>query len=175
MREEDRIIVAFDRDHVQNPTIADCVAWRLDLVDDWVIADTDPKLGRGCNQRVRAIGMAETSHLAFMDDDDVYLDGALEAFRSASPDRPTVFRMEHPAIGVIWDRPELRYGNVSVQQIVVPNLPEKLGSWEPWDGRDGADFTFLHTTVSKMGEPVWRHEVVARWRPSGQEQSGTNG
>lgn len=119
--------------------------------------------------RVHGIGLATGTHLAFMDDDDVYTPGAIDLMREAACERPVIFRMDDYHHGIIWRTPDLYFGNVSTQMYVVPNVPEKLGSWEqhaPGLPQPGGDFTFIRETCELMGEPVWREEVISVLRPA---------
>jgi glycosyltransferase involved in cell wall biosynthesis len=126
--------------------------------------------GLGNAQRMRGIELARGTHLLFMDDDDVYAAGALESMRDAACDRPVIFRMDATSVGlgVLWADPELRYANVGTPMFVVPNEPGRLGEWRPqttyWG--EGADFTFIVGCCVRMGEPVWREEIVAVIRPA---------
>jgi glycosyltransferase involved in cell wall biosynthesis len=118
--------------------------------------------------RVAGIGMATGTHLAFMDDDDVYTRGAVQLMRAAASDRPIIFRMDHYSYGHLWRTPEILFGNVSTQMYVVPNDPARLGTWKPhMPGlkEPGGDYTFIKETCEMMGEPVWRDEVIAKLRP----------
>lgn len=133
----------------------------------------DPSLGRGGAEKVEGAARATRTHLAFMDDDDIYLPGALEAMRTHATDVPVVFRMDGSRVGIgtIWREPVLRYTNVSTQMFVVPNDPAKLGVWVPHEqygvgGKPaGQDFTFLKGCCERMGAPVWREEVISQLRP----------
>jgi glycosyltransferase involved in cell wall biosynthesis len=118
----------------------------------------------------RQVGIQRASgtHLAFMDDDDVYTSGAIATMRNALGDVPVIFRMDDPLHGVIWREPEIRWANVSTQMYVVPNVPDKLGSWTPhMPGLKcpGGDFTFISETVENFGGVVWREEVTSVIRP----------
>ena len=115
-----------------------------------------------------AYELATGTHLAFMDDDDEYPPGAVALMRNAAADVPVIFRMDHYAHGILWRDRVLEFGNVSTQMYVVPNVPEKLGTWEPHIPglpEPGGDYTFIASTVSKMGGRVWREEVIAVLRP----------
>lgn len=127
----------------------------------------------GAAARMDAIRRARGSHLLFMDDDDEFLPGAFDAFRSfaeETPDRVGIFRMRYqfhpsyPRRHVLWETPELREGNVSTQMFCVPNLPDKLGVWNP--ERAAGDLDFILGTCALQGDPIFREEVVAVIRPA---------
>lgn len=120
---------------------------------------------RGYQARTEAIRRATGTHLAFLDDDDVYLPGALETMAAHACDRPVIFRMDDPLHGILWRDPDLRYANVGTPMILVPNDPARLGQWAPHENGRGGDFTFITGCVEKMGPPVWREEIIARVRP----------
>lgn len=131
---------------------------------DEVIVVTDSTGDHGYTARMKGMAQAAGTHLAFLDDDDVFTPGAIELFREAASDRPVVFRMDHPSHGVLWREPTLEFGNVGTPMFLVPNVPEKLGKWEPHMhglAEPGGDFTFIAGCVDRMGEPVWREEIVA--------------
>jgi len=122
----------------------------------------------GYTARTKGMAQATGTHLCFMDDDDVYLPGAIGLFREHACDRPVVFRMDHYDHGILWREPVLEFGNVSTQMLLVPNVPEKLGVWAahaPELREPGGDYTFIRGCADKMGDPVWREEVVAKLRP----------
>jgi glycosyltransferase involved in cell wall biosynthesis len=121
--------------------------------------------------RQEGIQHASGTHLAFFDDDDVYVPGAVDLMRETACDVPVIFRMDDYYHGIIWSQPQLAFGNVSTQMYVVPNWPDVLGTWEPHAPglpQPGGDFTFITETVEMMGGPVWREEVIAVLRPSAE-------
>lgn len=118
--------------------------------------------------RAHGIQMASGTHLAFMDDDDTYVPGAISLMRAAACDVPVVFRMDHYRHGVLWRNRQVEFGNVSTQMYVVPNDPARLGTWTPHVPgipEPGGDFTFLAETVALMGDPIWREEITTVIRP----------
>lgn len=122
----------------------------------------------GYTARTKGIAEATGTHLCFLDDDDVYTEGAIERFRESACEVPVIFRMDHYAHGILWREPKLEFGNVSTQMFVVPNEPEKMGVWAPHApglAEPGGDFTFLRGCAERMGSPVWREEIVAQLRP----------
>lgn len=120
---------------------------------------------RGYTARTRGIAKATGTHIAFLDDDDVFTPGAVNLMRERACDRPVIFRMDDPTHGLLWRDRELRYANVGTPMLLVPNQPERLGVWAPHEGDRGGDFTFISGCVERMGCPVWRPEVVATVRP----------
>ena len=126
----------------------------------------------GDRARNRAMKTANTTHLLFIDDDDVYTPGALKAMRqfaAANPGRIGIFRMRfefwfHGEYGrIFWEAPLLRWGNVGTPMFVVPNVREKLGKWDP--NLPWGDWAFIQDTVALQGEPLFCDTVVARIRP----------
>jgi len=118
----------------------------------------------------RMIGMryASGTHLAFLDDDDVYLPGAIDAMRERACDVPVIFRMRHPEHGVLWRTPVLQFANVGTPMFLVPNVPARLGAWAahaPALPEPGGDYTFISGCVERMGQPEWDERVVAEVRP----------
>lgn len=129
--------------------------------------DTSPGGGAARN---RMMPQVTTSHIAFMDDDDIYLPDALERMREAAtehPDRPLIFKMHRdpqkdivPGKGVKHPR----LGQVSTQCILVPNDPSRLGKWGK---APCCDWDFVRTTLALYPEDsvVMRDEIIAVWRP----------
>jgi hypothetical protein len=122
----------------------------------------------GHTPRQEAMGRAKGDYLLFMDDDDIYTEGALDAVRAAlaeNPGRPHVFRMRRvgPANDVLPAERVVRLGNVSTQMMVVPNDTARLGAW---GRRYEGDFDFLASTLAKYPPDslVWRDEVITVWR-----------
>lgn len=157
----DEIIVVLD-------TARGCTELPCDLPEHALFTEGYFGVTGGHAGRVHGISLAHGTHLAFMDDDDVYVDGAIELMRQAACDLPVIFRMDHYTHGILWRDPEVRFGNVSTQMYVVPNEPEYLGTWEPHVPglpEPGGDYTFMAETVAKMGGPLWCKEITAILRP----------
>ncbi|MGZ4384540.1 MAG: glycosyltransferase family 2 protein [Gaiellaceae bacterium] len=126
----------------------------------------------GGRARNSAIERARGTHLVFMDDDDVFTTDALDSMRRFArekPDRIGIFRMRyecwrHDRYGqVLWEKPELAWGNVGSPMLLVPNLPEKVGRWDPsvhW-----GDWSFIEETAALQGDAEFVDKVVARIRP----------
>lgn len=134
----------------------------------WRYAEIAGDDEHGYAQRRYGMLLAKGTHLAFMDDDDVYEPDALRLMRigaAVNPGRPVIFRMQHPRLDPVWREPILEYGNVGTPMFVVPNQQEQLGEWGPYLHGAGGDYAFIRGCVDRIGEPVWRPEVIATVRP----------
>lgn len=118
----------------------------------------------GTDERIAGMRVARGTHLAFLDDDDIYLPGALQVMRATAaqhPDRPILFRTRNERRGrTIWKDPELRPGNQGAPQFVTPNCANRLGVWTRT--QRSADFDFIASTVAcyPPGALVWDPTVV---------------
>jgi glycosyltransferase involved in cell wall biosynthesis len=137
--------------------------------DEVIVIHDRAQHDRGYTARTTGMALARSSHLAFMDDDDTYTDGAISLMRDAGCDRPVIFKMDDPTWGILWRDPEVRLCNVGTPMIVVPNDPARLGTWEPWEADRCGDYTFIRGCAERMGEPVWRNETVCVVRPHERE------
>jgi glycosyltransferase involved in cell wall biosynthesis len=142
---------------------------------DEIMVVCDASGDAGDTPRMSAMPRARGTHLAFLDDDDVYAPDALEKMRRFArehPGRIGIFKMEHPAGTTHWreGEPELRYANVSTQTFLVPNVPGKLGRWQegaprPGGGEYAGDYVFITETARLQGDPVFVDEVTVYARP----------
>jgi hypothetical protein len=158
----DEVVVVLD-------TARGCYELPCELPPNAVYAEGSFGVTGGHAGRVHGIGLATSTHLAFMDDDDVYTPGAFDVMRDAACYLPVLFRMEHYQHGILWRDPVIRFGNVSTQMVLVPNEPKFLGHWTPhMPGlpQPGGDYTFVRGCVENMGGVVWREEIVSVLRPS---------
>lgn len=119
----------------------------------------------GYTARHKGMAQATGTHLAFLDDDDVFLPGAFDHFRRWASDRPTIFKMDDPIHGVLWRDRELRLANVGTPMFLVPNVPHKLGKWQPFAHGKCGDFAFISATADMFGGVDWNPEIVCRVRP----------
>jgi glycosyltransferase involved in cell wall biosynthesis len=146
---------------------------------DEIIVVRDATGDSGDTPRMDAMRRARGTHLAFLDDDDVYVPDGLEKMRRfarANPDRIGIFKMEHRTGTTHWreGEPILRYSNVSTQNFLVPNVPGKLGRWQTQaqpaspDATWAGDWVFLTETIALQGqEPLFVDEVTVYFRPAG--------
>lgn len=143
-----------------------------------VLADTPPTHCWGNAQRDLGMRLARGTHLLFIDDDDEYEPGALDAVRcgiSRNPKAAHIFRMRfgpgHPAgqttpPTVLWRDQVLRAQNIGTPMVVLPNRPELLPAWTDGDAGDFfSDFLFLRRAIPRFGAPVWNEDVIAVVRP----------
>lgn len=118
--------------------------------------------------RAHGVQYTTSTHLAFMDDDDIYTPGAIDAMRDAACELPVIFRMDHYQHGILWRTRDIYFGNVSTQMYLLPNQPDLFGSWTPiqpdWP-QPGGDCTFIQETVEAFGGVEWRDEIIAVLRP----------
>lgn len=119
------------------------------------------------------LAAGRTSHLMFLDDDDVWEHGALDKVRWAVGDslqHAHLFRCMwgpgHHAHGtVLWADPQVREGNVGTPMVVLPNRAYER-SW--WDfNRRGvvSDFGFLSAAIGECAGEVFHEPVIATVRP----------
>jgi hypothetical protein len=126
------------------------------------------KLETPWGHRARDLAMPRASgtHLMFCDDDDIYAPDALQTVRGkvcGNPHRVHLFAMKLGETVYEPDEP-VTIGRVGTPMIVVPNVPEKLGSWgtTTYEG----DWEFLSSTLAKRGDrPICHPEVIAMIRP----------
>lgn len=122
----------------------------------------------GHPQRNYGQAIATTPWLAYLQDDDIWTEGALTVILDSIkrlPHCPRLFRTHTWQCGVVWKRQELYEGNIDANCIVVPNIPTKLGTWAM---RYAGDFDFIKETCALWdNEVIWEEYVIARGRPNG--------
>lgn len=107
---------------------------------------------------------ATGDYLAFIDDDDCFPDGALDAIRRAAAEQPTprplMFQFYSRRHGrTLPPRHEVRESAIGGHAIVVPNIPERLGQWGE---RYAGDYDFIVSTLELWPEgPAWYDDVIA--------------
>jgi glycosyltransferase involved in cell wall biosynthesis len=136
-----------------------------------VYLETEPSYVFGNKQRDYGIEKANGTHIAFCDDDDIFLPWALQSIRKAAdshPDAMFIFKVEpngykavhHPHL---WVERTIRKGNIMSCGVVVPNRPD-LPKWQLSPDEYAADFYFAQQCAQHC-EVIWRDEVIARTRP----------
>ena len=134
----------------------------------------------GNAQRTFAMQLAlgRSSHLLFIDDDDVYVHGALDLVRQAleysdAPNSAHIFKavwgVGHHAQGtVLWADREVREQNIATPMVVLPNRPYQRSWMDSNDhGRNGitSDFGFLSAAIGECDGVVFHDPVIAVVRP----------
>lgn len=121
----------------------------------------------GGTPRNFAMGQASGSHLAALDDDDVWTPTALTSIRQAiveHPDQPHMFRAKNQEGAVVPSDDRAEVGNVGTPLFVAPNRPDRMGKWgTAYTG----DFDFISATMARYpeGSLVWHPEVIVSIRP----------
>jgi len=146
---------------INRPTLHRTIASIEVREGDEILVEYDiPRSYRwGNDQRNKAIARAKGDYLSFIDDDDWFVEGHREMQERATqenPDKPILFQMRYPDGPVLWTEKEVKPGNVSTSQILVPNIPEMLHHWE--GGRNMADCIFIQKW--KFPEIVWKEEIL---------------
>lgn len=114
----------------------------------------------GHTERNYGQAFAKGQYISHIDDDDVYAPGhrALMADAIAqTPNRPVLFRMQYPNGVTLWSQPVVVLGNVGTPMMLLPNQPEKFGTWGPFNG---GDCHFLQTMGWQREDIVWRTDVT---------------
>lgn len=121
----------------------------------------EPGRDWGHSERNYATPFARGKYIAHIDDDDTYAPGTRQWMAEAieaHPGQPVLFRMKYPNGGVLWSQPILCFGNVGTPMMLIPNEPEKLGTWGSFNG---GDYLFLQSMKWPVESIVWRPEVIA--------------
>lgn len=126
-----------------------------------VVPDVPPSGNWGNPQRNEGIDRAQGDYLAFIDDDDIYLEGHRQIMEQAiatHPGKAFLFKMRYPSGYTLWDEPILEPGNVGSPMILCPNTEEFISDWP--GKRNMADFLFInHWPKDRI---IWRKEVIAQ-------------
>lgn len=115
----------------------------------------------GHAERNYATRFAHGQYLAHIDDDDVYAPNTRAIMQDAidtTPGRPILFRMRFPNGITLWEDPNLRCGNMGTPCILIPNVPEMLGTFGSFVG---GDTHYIETMKWPQESIVFRPEVIA--------------
>lgn len=129
----------------------------------YTFIECQPGLNWGNSERQIGIQRARGTHLAFLDDDDAYLPGALATMRRTAaqhPSCPILFKTYNARRKrTIWRSRILSPGNQGIPQFVTPNRADRLGAWT--DQRAG-DYDFIVSTVARYpaNALVWDGHVT---------------
>lgn len=171
----DHVVVAADMPDGRDRRYVRALVQTLVIEDErqfrgatWTFAFPSEPLGCwGHPSRNIALNMQlETTHVCTIDDDDVYLPGALAVMREAGcRDKPVVFKARwgagHPAAGVVlWHFPEVRAGNVATPMVVWPS-----GSAARFGHEYTGDFDFYQGLEAEYGSLYWDEREIVEVRP----------
>jgi hypothetical protein len=116
----------------------------------------------GQPQRDYGATQATGRWLAWTQDDNQYVDGALAAMQAATTGAPgpRLFRVEVRPGFAVWRWARLGLGDIDADCLLTPNDPPRLGRW----GRDyTGDFAMIADTVRAWGGAVqWVDQLIAR-------------
>jgi glycosyltransferase involved in cell wall biosynthesis len=136
------------------------------MVDgDEILVSVNSDAPWGHAARNQLMPAARGDALLFIDDDDAYVEGALDVVRARFaevPDRVHVFRMRYADGRELWQLPEVACGNVSTQMVIAPRSVGLLGQW---GSRYEGDFDFIAATCWLLGQPLFHEDVIALVRP----------
>lgn len=158
------------------PTLARTLASVVDQLrpGDELLVDVNRDSPWGHRARNRMMPKARCTGLVFIDDDDEYFDGGLEAMRRAHLADPGVhiFKMEYLDGRRLWIDRRVCLGNISTQMFCVPNLwadldDQRLRHLPKWGDRYEGDFDFISSMCHLIGGPKWHKEVVALYGRAG--------
>jgi glycosyltransferase involved in cell wall biosynthesis len=117
------------------------------------------------------LALGRSSHLLFLDDDDVYVHGALDVIRSKISESSFahIFRATwgpgHHWHGTLWAEREVRESNIATPMCVLPNRPY-FKSWMDFNDRGKvSDFGFLSAAIGECDGVCWHDDLVATVRP----------
>jgi glycosyltransferase involved in cell wall biosynthesis len=132
-----------------------------------VVPRVGPHGDVGGAARNAGLEMKCTTHIAYMDDDDMALPGAVEAVRvrvAADPSMLHLFKVCFvPNGALVWTDQEVREGNVSTLGIVHPHVCTR------WDGKRGQDGRFAVEVHKELGHVRFHnHVVAAAWPGEGK-------
>lgn len=169
---EDELIIVGDGSHDQK--YARGVARVGGSMTDgpvWYLETTVPGSVYGNGQRQAGTDHARGTHIAYLDDDDVWNPGTGDLFREAAKtdhEAVHIFRAEwgsgHHWHGILWQDKELRQGNIGVPQVLWPNTGP-LPLWMAYNAlQTVSDFGWMQAAADGK-RLVWHEEIVATVRP----------
>jgi glycosyltransferase involved in cell wall biosynthesis len=136
---------------------------RFNFVSHTHYVDGKPVNTWGHAQRNYAMGLATGTHIASIDDDDVYTPNAFIYFRRNACEFPLIFRMRYGNLWTLWKYEGLvECGNFGTPCLLVPNTDKDAPRWALHYAGD-ADFAM--NAVERFGAAIFRPEVVAQLRP----------
>lgn len=162
LSEDDEIVVVSDGPSERAKQICETFLKRVRYFEH------GPTRKWGHAQRNFGMERAAGTHLAFMDDDDVYFPNALGYMRKGileNKNNPIIFKSWICEV-LYWKERKIDVSNVSTQMFLVPNIPSRLAKWRPDTSREsgrGGDSVFMRDTVALWPPEslIWREEILA--------------
>jgi glycosyltransferase involved in cell wall biosynthesis len=100
----------------------------------------------GCGLRNKYQNNLDGDYILHCDDDDVYMDDAIEKIKSHCKDDQSInffkFYLNYAFNHFVWNAPVLTISDIGTPSGVIPNVPEKFGTW---GNRYGGDFDFYNS------------------------------
>lgn len=117
----------------------------------------------GHPQRNLGFSFGKGTHLATIDDDDVYTPNALATFRKFASNHPVIFQMQYEKDQFrLWQhKGRMECGNYGTPCFLIPNKPPLPQFTHHYAG----DADYIQDAVDRYGEPIWIPKVVALIRP----------
>lgn len=138
------------------------------LPGDELLIDVNEDAPWGHRARNRQMQRAAGDGVLFLDDDDIFLPGALDAARAALEDEPMamhLFRMRYAENdSVLWAEPRVELGNVSTQMVCAPT---ELAVRHRWGDRYEGDYDFIRSVSldDLLAGTVFHEDVISLVRP----------
>lgn len=127
--------------------------YRHKLPGRYLEVEGGPHRDHGHSVRNEVMRLAKGSHIAALDDDDIWTPNALELIRGAiteCPNRPHLFRMQEGTAGPVSP-------NIGTPMLVAPNDPSRLSTYEYFVG---GDRRFIEKTTALYPDGAVQHEEV---------------
>jgi glycosyltransferase involved in cell wall biosynthesis len=134
--------------------------------DDEILVSVNSNAPWGHAARNQLMKAARGDAIMFLDDDDVYLPGALTIVRRSVERSPYImhmFKMLYSDGRELWRTTDVSCGNVSTQMVVCPNNQPMLGRFG--EGVYEGDYHFIKSSMDRFGQMAWHDAVIALVRP----------
>lgn len=172
LEDDDRLVVVCDtvngRPVCAREQVADFQPANITYLECGVPGSRYGNAQRDCGLRWAA---GRSTHLAFLDDDDAYLPGALDVIRERVSDdgHAHVFRARwgpgHHWQGILWAERDFRVGNVGTPMLVLPNRTYRRAWMDSNSLGTVSDFGWMAAAVEECEGVCWWEELVAVVRP----------
>ena len=126
---------------------------------------TKGKKGYPSELRNYAHDMAVGDFITYMDDDDVYMPGALDTIRTRvaiNTNTAHMFKIQYPNGTLRWKVKKIGVvGNVGGHCVVPPNID----GLPKWQASGLAAPLFVNACIGKFHPVMWHEDVIVRLRP----------